>query len=111
MLSALIIRTAQMEALRQARQREFAASLAAGLRDGHPHLCAGRSAQELATLARTGIGMADRLGLLAADEIERLTVCLARHGTGFAAQPWAGAVLNDDLLAPGEKLRRLECHG
>lgn len=104
----LTIRTAQMAALQEARQREFVASVVDYLSGGHAALGAHCGPDELTAIARHGTATADRLGLVAADDIRRFTVCTARLGTGYAGLPGVQAILNDDLLAPGEKLRRLE---
>jgi hypothetical protein len=107
----LTIRHEQMQMLAHAKNEAFAASLLTLLESALPGLCRRKSAHELREIVQAGIASSAALGLFVEQEVGRYTVCTAQHGIGFAStQAWALAVVNDNLLSPGEKLRRLEQH-
>ncbi len=105
----LIIRNEQLGALEQAQHDAFEAALAAHLQTEHPALCEGKPDAEIRALVRASVIESRAMGFLVEDEIRRFTVCAARHGARFVAgEPWAIAVVNDELLSAGDKLRRFE---
>ena len=107
----LVIRDAQMEALRAAVGKALEQRIIAELKSSDSTILERYTEKQLGTLVEAGVKESARYGYLSETDVHRFVACSARHGIGFVTkEPWAVAISNDPDLTPAQRLQRFEDH-
>ena len=107
----LTISAEQFDSLGTGQRDRSLKAIAARLRQDFPQQTAPLSEPELQALIELGIKNAAVYGLVTEGQVRVYCGMMLRHGRDFdvdARLPWAGDILEDDRLAPAEKLARLD---
>lgn len=107
----LIVRRAQMEALREVPRRAFYREVLATARRDLPEVCGAKGDEELLETIAWATTRARTIGLVAPPHVARFALFVLRHGRDFEARPdtaWAAAILRERRLVGPKKLERLE---
>lgn len=107
----LIIRQAQLAALRPALEHEFDAVLAAWVQDRYPQLASGPPPGALAERVAACGGRARQLGFTLKRDLAKFVDMDMRLGPAFETAPgqaWMAALLADTGLSPASRLFRIE---
>ncbi|HEX8242819.1 MAG TPA: hypothetical protein VF541_04975 [Longimicrobium sp.] len=107
MEQTLIIREAQMQALRDAARDRFARAAAAELRRADPAAVAAFDDAALLALVRRGMERARAYGLVEAEPVRAFLSLLVSVGPAFDRHPSIRAILTDPALRPGQRITRL----
>ncbi len=106
----LIIRPAQMQALRKIGWRNFVSEFAICARREIPR-CAAMSREQLMQTIGAAVKLSQRHGFRGRPHMLRFMMVALRAGLeldGSPARPWASAILNDEQLNRDARLDRLE---
>lgn len=101
----------QFEQLGADQKQRFIAQLMARLRRDFPVQTKPLDDPAMHELIDTGMRHAQTYGLVSEAHIRVYCAMMLRHGRDFDADPklpWAGDILNDDKLAPRDKISRLD---
>lgn len=107
----LTISAEQFESLGTGQRDRSLKTIAARLRQDFPKQTSPLSAPDLQALIELGMKNAAVYGLVTEGQVRFYCGMMLRHGRDFdvdARLPWAGDILEDDRLAPAEKLARLD---
>ncbi len=109
----LVIRDAQLEALRAPARAQRVALAAARLRERHGPALAQQSDTALRALCERGLAAAARHGCVLPDDEERYLDLVVLLGEDFDTAPgtrWAGEILGSRLLDGSARLTQIEQH-
>lgn len=101
----------QFEHLGADQKTRFVDGLTARLRHDHPAATQALSDADLAALIDTATQRGALYGLVAEAHVRFYASMMLRHGHDFdvdPARPWIGAVLEDDGIAPNDKVSRID---
>lgn len=101
----------QFEQLGADQKQRFIAQLLVRLRQDFPVQTKPLDDPAMRKLIETGTRHAETYGLYSEGHIRVYCGMMLRHGRDFDADPklpWAGEILNDDQLAPRDKISRLD---
>jgi hypothetical protein len=109
----MLIRTAQVEALREAAARNFETEMLEHLRGFAPRLCEIRGDEVIRQVIRSGIGAAGRYGLDQRGPVRLYIDLMFSLGCHFDTDiqlPWAAAALKDESI-PDQAQRAQKLYG
>ncbi len=106
----LLIRQAQMDALRQAATENAVERIADYLCGRQPLQAASRSRQEILEIVEAARRQSAEYGITLEWDVCRYAEQLLIHGPGFHMTDWAAPLLADEYFSGTEKMDRIEYH-